>query len=647
MLPVPIAVTPGSRALPPAVPIRAATVLPIAVSAITTPGATATAPPFPYAADRLPAPARVRTEGVSRARRTTDPAPPVPAVTSAESTSAVVEVASVAETIPPEPAADTPPAPAPATLTPTPKASAPIDCFDVAATDTSPPAPIEESSTAARTVFVTETTFRAAPAVTPTAAELPSVIPSAAPPALESSAERSVAVTVTALSVVTLAALVMAASVSMASRLVLLAPAPASPTAAASPFDTCPVPAIVHDVTAGFAVAVTATLPPVVAIVASSTSACTVPRDASVPISLTATDTPAASDKVLVPTPAARAPATAKMPPASKALTARALDVTDALLRTAAVVCRTTVLSANDPAPTKATGSEPSRLPPEFPERAPLTPTAQALMVPPLTASTVTSPPAHKAVAFSIAAVTSTPSVLTDPAAPAETAALVEAGIATWPDTAVRFVSSLASTATALLADTVDRFAAVPVIVAETTRPVRSFNTSAVERAFCPDNTPLAAIVRMSALSAAVTATRPDSATAGSKPAVTFDELIEAFVAPLMVVMRMAAPAESVDLSLVKAVVAIEPATVRILASLLADTSTDPAGAVTLESSAIVEAWEIPRLVRFTDAAAVRVESAATAPIANDQTAAPPASGILSCLTTGSSAVQAASEGLP
>jgi hypothetical protein len=85
----------------------------------------------------------------------------------------------------------------------------------------------------------------------------------------------------------------------------------------------------------------------------------------------------------------------------------------------------------------------------------------------------------------------------------------------------------------------------------------------------------------------------------------------------------------------VNAVVAIEPATVRILASLMAVTSTDPAVAVTVELPAIVAFKNTSRFVTFTDAAAVNEESAATAPIANDQTALVPASGMLSWLNIG------------
>jgi hypothetical protein len=139
-----------------------------------------------------------------------------------------------------------------------------------------------------------------------------------------------------------------------------------------------------------------------------------------------------------------------------------------------------------------------------------------------------------------------------------------------------------------LLANTAERFVGVPVIVAETVRPAKWLNTRAVERAFSPDITPAAAIERISALSAAVTSTRPDSATAGSEPAVTLDDAIEAFVSPPSKVVRIAAPAESEERSEVIAVVAIDPATVRIFASFTAVTSTEPAVAVTIESSPIV-----------------------------------------------------------
>ena len=49
----------------------------------------------------------------------------------------------------------------------------------------------------------------------------------------------------------------------------------------------------------------------------------------------------------------------------------------------------------------------------------------------------------------------------------------------------------------------------------------------------------------------------------------------------------------------------------------------------------------------FTDAAAVSDESAATAPIANDQTAPLPASGTLRSLKIGSYRFHSSSEGLP
>jgi hypothetical protein len=62
--------------------------------------------------------------------------------------------------------------------------------------------------------------------------------------------------------------------------------------------------------------------------------------------------------------------------------------------------------------------------------------------------------------------------------------------------------------------------------------------TSAVERAFSPDITPLAAIVSTSGLLAPVTTTRPDVSTAGSVPADALEESIVAFVAPLRSVAR-------------------------------------------------------------------------------------------------------------
>ena len=321
--------------------------------------------------------------------------------------------------------------------------------------------------------------------------------------------------------------------------------------------------------------------------------------------------------------------------------------MTLAVPRTAAVLRFITVLRAKDPAPTNDTGSEPIRLSPDPVERAPLTPTAQARTMPPTTVSTATSPAVLVTVACSIAAVTRAPTALTDPAAPAAIVAAVEAGIATWPATAVRLVSSRAVTVTPTLAATVDRFASMPVMAAEIVRPVRSLNTSAVERAFSPESTPAAAIVRMSARSAAVTTTRPDSATAASVPAVTLADAIDAVTSPLTVVTSTAAPAESDERSLVNAVVAIEPATARILSSLVAVTSTEPAVATTSESSAIVAVRCTSRLVTFTEAATVSVESDATAPTANDQTPAAFASGIFSWLKIGSSADQAASAGLP
>ena len=315
--------------------------------------------------------------------------------------------------------------------------------------------------------------------------------------------------------------------------------------------------------------------------------------------------------------------------------------------RTAAVLWLTTVLRANDPAPTNDTGSEPIRLSPDPLESAPLTPTAQARTMPPTTVATATSPAVLVTVACSIAAVTRAPTRLTDPAAPAAIVAAVEAGIATWPATAVRLVSSRAVTVTPTLAATVDRFALAPVMAAEIVRPVRSLNTSAVERAFSPESTPAAAIVRISARSAAVTTTRPDSATAASVPAVTLADAIDAVTSPPTVVTSTAAPAESDERSEVSAVVATEPATVRNFSSLIAVTSTEPAVATTSESSAIVAVRWTSRLVTFTEAATVSVESDETAPTANDHTPAAPASGMLSWLKIGSSAAQASVAGLP
>jgi hypothetical protein len=163
----------------------------------------------------------------------------VPAETVADSTSARVVVRIVLVTDAPEPAADTPTPPvADATLIPTPKAKEAICCFDSARTVTLPPASAVATSIAARTEFVTVTTLRAAPIVTPTAAALPSVMPRPAPPALESIDDVSVAVTVMARSVVTQASSVITASVSTATKFVLPAPAPARPTAVASAFAT-------------------------------------------------------------------------------------------------------------------------------------------------------------------------------------------------------------------------------------------------------------------------------------------------------------------------------------------------------------------------------------------------------------------------
>ena len=93
-------------------------------------------------------------------------------------------------------------------------------------------------------------------------------------------------------------------------------------------------------------------------------------------------------------------------------------------------------------------------------------------------------------------------------------------------------------------------------------------------------------------MAAAVITTRPDVSISGSAdrsmPADTLEESMVAFVSPPSEVTSTAAPAESVERSDVKAVIAIEPATVRIIASSVAVTSTDPATAVTVESSAMV-----------------------------------------------------------
>ena len=341
------------------------------------------------------------------AESVTDPLPPVPAATVAERTSARVDVFSVFLTDAPEPAADTPVAPlAAATLRATPKARASICCRDSALIVTSPRAAIVADSTAARTELVTLTTLRAAPTVTPTAAVLPSATPSPAPPALESTRDVSEAVIFTIPSVVTVADPRITASVSTARRLVLPAPAPESPTAAALPLATCPVPAIVQEVIEGLASAATVRSPLARDTVASSISAETWPRFCAVPISLLATDTPTATDRAFEETCAARAPATALMAPESSASTVRLLAVTFALPATVAFTSRTTVFKANEPAPTNDSGSAPVTPLPEPVERAPLTPTAQALIVPPVAAWTVTAPPVLVTVARSMVAVT-------------------------------------------------------------------------------------------------------------------------------------------------------------------------------------------------------------------------------------------------
>ena len=320
----------------------------------------------------------------------TDP----PASTVAERISATVAVVNAAVTDAPEPAADTPTPPpeVAAMLIATPKARASISGFDSARSDTSPPTKTVADSTAVRTELVTVIVFLAAPTVTPTAAPSPRTTPRPAPPAFESTADVSVAVTITALSVVTVAEPEMIATVSIARRFELPAPAPASPTVRPLPFATCPVPAIVHDVIDGRVVAVTTASPPSSQTIEPSILASTRARDESVPISLTATDTPAATDTVRFEPWAASAPATATISPASSAVTVRDRAMTCALPATVALTPRTIVFSENDPAPTNATGRLPSTPPSEPVERAPLTPTAQALIVPPVLASTLTSP---------------------------------------------------------------------------------------------------------------------------------------------------------------------------------------------------------------------------------------------------------------
>ena len=383
--------------------------LPSVFSASTTPAASPTPAAVPIAAAKLPAPALVSIVGVSIASICTEPLPPIPAVTVADTISAVVAVPRVTVDDAPEPAADTARPPfALATLMPTPKARASICCLDSAVSEMSPPAATLPVSIAARTVFVTSTSLLAAPTVTPTAALLLSTIPSPAPPALELTFEVSVAVTMMPASVVTFAEPVIVASVSIATVFVLPAPAPERPTAIPSDMATCPVPAIVHEVIVGLAVAVTVTSP-VSTTVALSMVAVTAARSSCVPISLFATETPAATEIRLSVALAAMAPATALTVLESSALTVRLFAVTFAPLRTAAVLVLTTVLTANEPAPTNDMGGV-STPPVELRESAPLTPTAQAFIVLFSIASTLTSPPTLVTEEPSlISAVTSTP----------------------------------------------------------------------------------------------------------------------------------------------------------------------------------------------------------------------------------------------
>jgi hypothetical protein len=163
----------------------------------------------------------------------------------------------------------------------------------------------------------------------------------------------------------------------------LTAPAPVTPTPKLPDAATAPAPAIVDDSIVPVEADLTVRSPPVSVTVASSIIAFVKPRDVGVPISFVATEMPAAVD-TFPPTWAASAPATAKILAESSASTLSDCAVTSALSRTAAVLRRVTRFVANDPAPAKE-NPLPAMPPPEPTERAPLTPTAQALSVPPVT----------------------------------------------------------------------------------------------------------------------------------------------------------------------------------------------------------------------------------------------------------------------
>ena len=506
-----------------------------------------------------------------------------PAVTAAETISAVVVFFKSTLDSAPDPAAETPTPPlAEAILTPTPKASASITGLDSAVIRRSPAALMVPDSAAARTVLFIETVLRAAPIVTPIAAPSPSAMPSPAPPALESILEESVATTVTDRSVVILERPVMSASVSTNRLFVFPAPAPERATPKAFPFAPWAVPAMVQEVIEAAFVAATVRSPPASETVAPSMTAFTRLGSVAVPISLTAMETPTASETVLLEICPASAPATAKIWPDSRVSTVRLVEEMNAPVPTAAVFFRITVLRANEPAPAKDTGRLPIRLPSEPAERAPLTPTAQARISPPVAVSTKTAPPGLKTVAYSIVALTSDLSVFTEPAAPAANVTVVEAGIATSPETARSFNWSRAETVTPWPAEMDERFASVPVMAAVMVRPANSLKTIAAERAFSPEMTPLAAIVSTSALS--VAATRTDGVEPEPPPAVTIEETIRAEAPPPRLVTSTAAPAESGERLDVNAVVTSEPATARMTASVVAVTLTEPPAAETVES---------------------------------------------------------------
>ena len=109
--------------------------------------------------------------------------------------------------------------------------------------------------------------------------------------------------------------------------------------------------------------------------------------------------------------------------------------------------------SVNDPAPANEKPPMPLS---ELVVSAPLTPTAHDVMLPPLSASTVTAAAGASIVAWSIFARISASIQFIAPAAPAETAADVDAGMATWPATASTVTASIAFTSIALDAFTED-----------------------------------------------------------------------------------------------------------------------------------------------------------------------------------------------